>query len=565
MGKTLSRAIFVTLMALSSLSAQDQKEPSATGAASLGERVDALFAEWDRPDSPGAAVAVVRDGFTVFRRGYGSAQLEYNIPITPSTVFHVASVSKQFTAFAIAMLAEQGRLSLDDDIRAHLPEAPDFGAKITLRHLLHHTSGLRDQWELLAVAGWRLDDVITTEHILNAVAHQRELNFEPGSEFLYCNTGYTLQAEIVARTTGKSFKDWTKENIFEPLGMVDTHFHDDHQEVVKNRAYSYFQSDDGAFSNAVLSYANAGATSLFTTAEDMANWMRNFEEARVGGRAVIERMLHKGVLNDGREIDYALGLSIGVYRGLRTISHSGGDAGFRSHMVIFPEQRFGVVVLSNLGSFNPSRQAYRVADIFLSDSLAPEVPQSAPAETAVVSVDPAVLAEYTGKYRMPQNYVLHVVMEEKDLFAQGIGPKNKLAPLSDTDFLIADAGARITFLRDEGGAIDRIALSFGNETFEGTKVELPDPTPELLRSYCGTYYSDELGAFYEFTLVGADLVAHHRRHGDFTLRMNDLDFFIAESWFFNRIRFQRGAGQEVAGFLLEGRRARNLRFRKLDW
>ncbi|NIO80107.1 MAG: serine hydrolase, partial [Candidatus Aminicenantes bacterium] len=183
---------------------------------SFEEKVDKLFEKWNTIDSPGAAAAIIKDGMVIYRKGFGSAQLEYNIPITPSTVFHVASVSKQFTAMAISMLEAEGKLSINDDIRKHLPEVPDFGKTITIRHLLHHTSGIRDQWELLIMAGWRMDDVLTQNHIMELVKRQKELNFSPGERYMYCNTGYTLLAEIVSRASGKPFTQWTQENIFKP-------------------------------------------------------------------------------------------------------------------------------------------------------------------------------------------------------------------------------------------------------------------------------------------------------------------------------------------------------------
>ncbi|HEV2132611.1 MAG TPA: serine hydrolase domain-containing protein, partial [Longimicrobiaceae bacterium] len=343
-------------------------QPAAQGAEpqdTLAARVDALFRQWDRPGSPGAAVAVIRDGEIVYSRGYGMANLEYDVPITPTTIFHIASVSKHFTAFAIALLAEEGKLSLDDDIRTHLPEVPDFGRTLTIRHLIHHTSGLRDQWELLAMAGWRLDDVITREHILKMVSHQRALNFDPGEEYLYSNTGYTLMALLVERVSGQSFREFTEERIFRPLGMTSTHFHDDHEMIVPGRAYSYAPRPGGGFRNSPLNYANVGATSLFTTVEDLAKWDRNFYEPQVGSEALFAQMESRGVLNDGRQIEYAFALSIGEHHGLRTVGHSGADAGYRSYYVRFPEQRLSVVVLSNLSSFNPTRVALRVADIYL--------------------------------------------------------------------------------------------------------------------------------------------------------------------------------------------------------
>jgi len=224
-------------------------------AASLDGRVDQLFSSLNLQGSPGVAVGVVKNGELILKKGYGSANLEYDIPNTPSTVFHMASVSKQFTAFSIALLDEQGKLSVSDDVRKYIPEIPDFGRTITLEHLIHHTSGLRDQWNLLAMAGWRLDDVITREQILKLVARQKELNFDPGDEFLYCNTGYTLLAEIVARVSEMSFAEWTAKHIFEPLGMVQTLFYDDHEKIVINRAYSYKQAS-GGYKKSVLNYAN---------------------------------------------------------------------------------------------------------------------------------------------------------------------------------------------------------------------------------------------------------------------------------------------------------------------
>ena len=320
----------------------------------------------DQTDSPGVSVAVMRRG--IFSKGYGSAQLEYEIPITPATVFHAASVSKQFTAMAVALLGADGKLSLDDEIQTHLAYVPRFAQPVTVRQLIHHTSGIRDQWELLAMAGWRLDDVITMDHIRSMIRHQRELNFEPNSEHLYSNMGYTLLAEVVATVSGQSFAEFTQARIFEPLGMSRTHFHDDHQMIVRQRAYSYAPSDDGGYRNAVLSFANAGATSLFTTAEDLVRWLDNFRHARVGGPAIIEQMQQRAVLNNGEQISYAHGVMIDTYRGLKTVFHGGGDAGFRSYVTWFEEPEVGIAVLTNLGSIQPRRLALEVADVVMADA-----------------------------------------------------------------------------------------------------------------------------------------------------------------------------------------------------
>lgn len=342
-------------------------------------RVDQLFAQFDKPGSPGAAVAVVRNGEIVYKHGYGFANLEYDIPIGPATVFHVASVSKQFTAMSILLLEQQGKLSIDDDIHKYLPEMADFGAKITLRHLLNHTSGIRDHWDLVRMAGWRMDDVITQRQLLSMLFHQKELNFAPGSEHLYCNSGFTLLAEIVRRVSGRALPDFARDAIFQPLGMTHTHFHIDHEMVVKNRAYSY-QPDGREFKLAALNYANVGATSLFTTVEDLAQWAHNFELPRVGDAALIARMETPGLLNSGKKLDYACGIVVSEFRGLRMVQHSGGDAGYRSQITMFPDEKFSVVVLSNLATAQPGQLALKVAGIYLADRFPkPEEKRPAPA------------------------------------------------------------------------------------------------------------------------------------------------------------------------------------------
>ncbi len=369
----------------------------------LEAKVDQLFAEWNKIDSPGAAVAVTRNGEIIYTHGYGMANLEYDIPITPTSIFDIASVSKQFAAFAITTLSHDGKLSLDDDIRVHLPDVPDFGSTITIRHLLHHTSGLRDWVQSLVIAGDMMDDVISFNHILKMVRHQKALNFEPGTAYSYSNTGYNLLAEIVETTTGNSFREWTDTNIFKPLNMTNTHFHDDYEMILKNRAYSYQAVENGGFKHAVNNTTALGSSSLYSTVEDMAKWILNFDDTQIGDQTVIDQMHQRGVLNNGEQISYALGLSIGEYRGLKTVGHSGSWRGFRSHLMRFPDQKFGVVILCNLNTFNPLRLAEKIADIYLADVLAPveasEPQKAVPDEdTKPAPLTPEQLAEFEGDY-----------------------------------------------------------------------------------------------------------------------------------------------------------------------
>jgi CubicO group peptidase (beta-lactamase class C family) len=316
-------SFFCSPRLLANVFAQSSVSPDQAGVVSnlpappprVKEQVDQLFTKWDKVETPGAAIAIIKDGKIIYSRGYGMANLEYDIPNTPATVFHIASVSKQFTAFAIYLLERENKLSLDDDVRRYLPELHDFGKAITIRQLLHHTSGLRDQWNLLALAGWRLEDVITQQDVLGLIWRQKELNFAPGEQMLYSNTGYTLLGLIVERVSGTSLSKFTQERIFQPLGMTHTHFQDDYGSLVKNRAYSYY-TQEGGYKYIALSYSTVGPTSLFTTVEDLARWDQNFYDGRVGGEMVLDKMQAKGQLNNGRDINYASGLVIDEYRGL---------------------------------------------------------------------------------------------------------------------------------------------------------------------------------------------------------------------------------------------------------
>ena len=435
----------------------------------LAARVDQLFAEWNKPDSPGAAVAVARDGEVIYKQGYGTANLEYDIPITTTTIFDIASVSKQFAAFAITTLSHDGKLSLDDDIRTYLPDVPDFGNTITIRHLLHHTSGLRDWVQSLVIAGVAMEDVISFKHILKMARHQKALNFEPGEVYLYSNTGYNLLAEIVERVTGGSFREWTDTHIFKPLAMTNSRFHDDHQMILKNRAYSYQAVENNGFKHAVNNTTALGSSSLYSTVEDLAKWILNFDNTQIGEQTVIDQMHQRGVLNNGEKISYAFGLSIGEYRGLETVGHSGSWRGFRSHLMRFPDQKFGVVILCNLDTFNPLRLAEKVADLYLADVLAPveaasEPEKAAPAEDIKSEpLTPEQLAEFEGDYyteELDTTYSIRV--REDQLVAKHIRHDDILLTYADGHFLGNTwFFPKIHFTRDDTGHVIGFSLTGG--------------------------------------------------------------------------------------------------------
>jgi CubicO group peptidase (beta-lactamase class C family) len=374
---------------------------------SLGDQVDRIFAPWDKPDSPGCAVAVINARIIIYERGYGMADLEHNIPITPTTVFHAASLAKQFTAMSIMLLVEQGRLSLDDDVRTYIPElSPSLARRITIADMLHHVSGIRDQWDLVTMAGWRMsDDVITQDDVLDLVKRMKELNFEPNEQFLYSNTNYTLAGLIVERVARKkSLSYFARDNIFLPLGMRDTRFSKTHGLIVQNRAYGYRMGTDQTFEVRMPNYDLTGPTNLLTTVEDLARWDRNFDDKTVGGDVALSQMQTPRTLSDGTKSPYGLGLYISTYRGFKTVEHDGRDAGYRSYFVRFPDRQLAVACLCNLAFADDNllrALVHRVADVYLPPR---ESPIQDVAVAAVVDAKPSApvpagdLAEYKGLY-----------------------------------------------------------------------------------------------------------------------------------------------------------------------
>jgi len=325
--------------------------------------VDDVFAKWDRRDSPGCAAAVYQDDKIVYERGYGSADLEHAIPITPATVFYAGSVSKQFTAFAAALAIQQGRLGLDDPIRKHLPELPAYADAVTVRHLVHHTSGLRDFYTLLSIAGRRQDALFDNASILRLTARQTALNFAPGDDYLYSNTGYALLATIVGRATGMPFARFAQEQIFQPLGMSASLFGDDASKLVPGRAYGYTWGPRGEPRLDTPGGERVGAGGLFTTVRDLVKWDQNFYTGKVGGKALIDRVQTPGALNNGEPLTYAWGLQVGQYRGLKVVEHSGSLGGYRAHLARYPERHVGVAVLCNLAVITPASLVQQIADV----------------------------------------------------------------------------------------------------------------------------------------------------------------------------------------------------------
>ncbi|WP_276482475.1 serine hydrolase domain-containing protein [Paraflavitalea pollutisoli] len=519
-------------------------------------KINGIFSFFAAGNRPGCAVAIARHGQVVFSKGYGLANLEYNIPNTANTIFHIASESKQYVAFCMLLLEKEGKLSLDDDIRKYLEYVPDFGKKITIRHLIYHTSGLRDQWQLLANAGWQLDDVITQEHVIKLIAKQQALNFTPGDEWMYCNTGYTLMAEIVKKVSGLSLRDYTQKNIFEPLGMKDTHFHDNYTEIVPGRSYSYNLRGDGKYQHAVLSYSIVGATSLFTTVLDELKWVNNLNTGTVGGKDLVEKMLQPGVLNDGRKLNYAFALNLGKYKGWQQIGHGGSDAGYRTYACRFPEQGWEIVVFSNYGMANPVGFTNQIADLLLGASK-PE-----PKDEEVYITDSVALKRFVGKYYGERGDRLELFFKEGKLYRRSPEAVVQLADKGNDRYKMATGGVIIAGKQSWQG--DSL-LHWQVETANGVLSfqRQPAVAQPVTEEFTGRYYNEETEAYYTIGFNAGKLTLGHRKFANADLTYIAPDQFTGPHWWMSHIRFIRDKRNKIIAFEVNAGRVQHLRYGKV--
>jgi len=521
---------------------------------SLTDKVDELFAEWDKLDSPGCALGIIKNGKLIYKRGYGMANLEHKIPISSTTVFRIGSTSKQFTAMCIVLLAEQGKISLDDDIHKYLSEMPEYESPITIRHLIHHTSGIRDYLELMELAGMSDHDYYTDDEAVKMVARQKELNFKPGDEYLYSNSGYYLLSMIVKRVSGKSLREFAEKNIFKPLGMRNTHFHDDHTMIVKNRAAGYSPKKDNGYRINMTTLDMIGDGGVFTTVEDLFFWDQNFYHKKLGGKSLINQLLMLGTLNSGEKLSYAFGLEAIDYRGLKMISHSGSMAGFRAQMIRFPEHKFSVICLANLSTINPTKLCKQVADLYLADQFKHE-------KAEFIELPEQELKDKTGAFRDPKTgTICELSVKDGKLMVNLFDMTFQIIPLNKTQFRSVDDPVD-TDIRFEKQVQNKSLLI--HVTMEGEKpvtfeaIQLASPTPAQLAEYVGDYYSDELQFTYRMVLEDGKLFFRYRNAPKKPLSPTLNDMFKVS---YATIHFIRDHQNKISAFTLSSERARNIHF-----
>ncbi|MBW1298193.1 serine hydrolase domain-containing protein [Aquimarina litoralis] len=529
--------------------------------------INTLFYDYADKENPGAVVTIVKDNKVLLTKGYGSANLEYDIPLTATTPFNIASLTKQFVCFSILLLQEEGKLAVHDDIRKHIPELQKFDHTITIQHLMSHTSGLNDQWHLLSLAGWKLDDVITHSMVLDLLYKQHTLGFLPGEKYLYSNSNYTILAEIITRVSGTPFDQFLKDRIFNPLEMNNSFIDMDYKKVVKNKAYSYQKNTNG-YVKSIFSTDTYGPRGIITTGEDMAKWMCNFHNIKVGSNEIINQLDEPQKLNNGLEFGGAYGQFLSSYKDRNIIQHTGSEAGYRSYLVRFPKEKLSIAVFSNRNNSNTKKLALQVADHFLKSNNEKPLVYKEKYKTEKIIPYPlkeSDLRSFEGKYwnydrgnsrsiRLQNDTLRYIINKNRQIPLIPIG-ENKFVMFGLQDY------NEVTFRVDDTSSI-KLDISSNEITDTLHGYTNSSYSKSELSSFVGQYYSEELNTFLTISVDDDILELLHQRQEDIILTPVMKDFFISDTWYIKSIKFLRNKGN-VSGLQISSNRMRQVVFQKI--
>ena len=534
-------------------------------------RTDQLMISYTGDDVPGAAVMVIKDGVVLFQKSYGMANLTYGIPMNENTLHNIGSTSKQFLTFGLLLLQEEGRLSMDDDIREYIPELPEFDHTVTLRHLVNHTSGYREFINLIAMTGRNVSTDLDIEKIIEIVQRQPELQNVPGSEFNYNNTGYALITEVINRVTGTPFPEWMKKNVFGPLEMHHTVVRTSPNQIVKNRSAGYAPGSDGGFSEVTDLGGAAGPGGIHSTMGDLARWIKNLNNPAVGTVSMIKEMTTPFELLDGSFTEYGLGLYIQEYKGLPNYRHGGADMAHRSMLIVFPGINAAVVTQSNsaIYKFGITNQ---ITDLFLEEYLKtakvakePEAEISDPGEETEFEYEIEKFDQLTGRYELDAmpGFILTFARDGDRIYAQATNqPEVNLKATSDFTFSIVGVAASVTFHTNEDGTSDSLTLH-QNGNHIARKVEFV-LEPDQMAEYTGRYYSKEIETLYTAVLKDGSLyLRNYQMDDDLALSAASGDRFGSE-FPLTSVHFVRNEIGEITGFKASSGRTRDVLFEKWD-
>lgn len=531
--------LFISLSSFSQLTTDDKKA------------IDDLFIAWNQPDHPGGSIGIMKDGKLIYAEAFGLSSLEYLVPNTFGTQFNIASVSKQFTAFGIALLELRGELSLEDDVRKYIPELPEFEQIIRIRHMLNHTSGMRSLHSMLQLAGWRGDDARSNADLLRFMIRQKDLNFIPGSEYMYCNTGYILASEIIERITGEEFTAWINKEIFIPMGMTNSYIEENYANIVKNNATSYRQISGGGFDRSIEYWGYIGSGNMHTNARDLLTWLGELRNPKSKWKATFDLMKVNGILNSGETIKYALGVNVDQYKGENRIQHGGSIGGFRSNVSTFPDHKLDIVVLTNFSRGSAGAKASQIANIILGKEASDSNNQP-----KSIRIDNAVFDKFTARYAVG-NSSIDIFRIGNTFYAEMKGEKRfRISASSENEFFSSTKDIRFKFNKGSMTLIRETEQNCG-------RIKSFVANPDKLKQLSGTYFSDELQTQYNLYIKDGILFAYHNRHGEFEIRKVRDDEFNGSPSYFNFFKVSRTKKEKVNGIHVTNSRVRNLWFEKV--
>jgi CubicO group peptidase (beta-lactamase class C family) len=538
------------------------------------DQMDHLVAQTVKPNGPGCAILVVDEGQIVFERAYGIADMDTGRPITTATAFNIESVTKQFTAACIALLVEEGKISLDDSLRRYVPEFPAYEAPIQIKHLIFHTSGVRDLAVLSFLQGRPVDEIPSESVLLDMLARQKELNFRPGETHSYSNSGYFLLGLVVQRVTGMSVGAYAERHLFDPLGMMRTSYHRDPERIGENVAIGHAAQGEGKYrrTNVAPDTRDFGFGGIYTTVEDLYRWDQNFVRNKIGDASFNTLRLTCGTLNSGDTLTYAFGLRIGTHRGCRTVGHQGGSLGYNAFFLRFPDRQFTVICLANY-ALNTTKLSYEIADLYLDLPKEKPADQPAPVTYPVAQVDPAIYAGFAGKYCIDDGTVFVVSTQDNRLYVQPPGaPLLELCLKSATEYFLKGADVQVSFPPSESGKTTKLIWHQNGHHASMERLDDRPLRPGQLNEYEGEYYSEELQIAYgvyvredRLCLKAPRVPEVFQRNfrdppGENVLRHLGGDRFVRS---YGMVEFSRDDNGKIAGFTLHaGPEFKNVRFYK---
>ncbi|MDQ1353699.1 MAG: hypothetical protein QG657_4006 [Acidobacteriota bacterium] len=559
-------------MPISSKSRPGPNLPDCSSRDPRTKLVDQMFSRWDKKDTPGCVIAIIKDGNIIYKRAYGMADLERDVALTTKSVFELGSMSKQFLAMCILLLIEEGKISLDDDIRKYIQEFPDYGYKITIKNLIYHTSGIRDYYELMSLAGMPVFNHYTAKQALDIIVRQKDLNFNPGDEHLYSNSGYFLLGIIVKRIVGELLGEYAQKNIFKPLNMDSTLYYDNFTRIVKNRAIGYFSKNDGGYGIGISLFDIVGDGGVLSTVEDLFRWDQNLFKNKLGRdpMKISQQYFTTGILNNGKELKYAFGLRIDTYKGFKLITHGGGWCGYQSQINHFPEHNFSIIYLSNLEDFEPMALINNITDIYLKSPLIIET-QKAISHTStkskIVKFSETILKEKAGTYRNPQTgQIWRLLVKNKKLEVKtSYSSIFQMIPINNKEFQLLNASEdmQVIFFKSNKSKNKPKRLQIKIEGEEPNFYEYVLPisrSPLQLEEYTGNYYCNELESTYTIIIKNNKLVYLIKfLEESITLEPTFKDEFVDNDHVF---RFTRNKNGLISGFNAWTDRIKPILFKK---